>query len=135
MTEIWKSNRSFDYYAHHLFCFFSLTITMRWMIETIDFFFFCACWMRIARYAETEFCIIEYRNNVDKNHKSFEHAFIDNDSRVDDDRTFDHAITSYSTAKRYYYSSSLFVFDVVWRCKWHFDCVNLLAIAINSSNF
>ena len=91
--------------------------------------------MRIARYAETEFCIIEYRNNVDRNHKSFEHAFIDNDSRVDDDRTFDHAITSYSIAKRYYYSSSFFVFDVVRRCEWHFDCVNSLIIAIDSSNF
>ena len=104
------------------------------MIETIDFFF-CACWMQIARYAEIKLCIIEYRNNVDRNHKSFEHAFIDNDLRADDDKTFDHAIISYSTTKRYYYSSSLFVFDVVRRCEWHFDCVNSLIIAIDSSNF
>ena len=98
-------------------------------------FFFCVCWMRIARYAETELCIIEYRNNVDRNHKSFEHAFIDNDSRVDDDRTSDHAIISYSITKRYYYSSSFFVFNVVRRCEWYFDCVNSLIIAIDSSNF
>ena len=69
--------------------------------------------MRIARYAKTEFCIIEYQNNVNKNHKSLEHAFIDNDSRVDDDKTFDHAIISYSTAKQYYYSNLFFVFNVV----------------------
>ena len=98
------------------------------------FFFFFA-------HAECESCvmqkqsIIKYRNNVDRNHKSLEHAFIDNDSRIDDDRTSDHAIISYSITKRYYYSSSFFVFDVVRRREWHFDCVSSIIIAIDSSNF
>ena len=105
------------------------------MNDQNDWFFFCACWMRIARYAKIKLCIIKYRNNVDKNYRSFEHAFINNDSRVDNDRASDHAIISYLTAKRYYYSSLFFVFDVVRRCEWHFDYVNLLTIAINSSNF